>query len=138
MPTVSWNKFNCFVEDIAKGVHNLATGTLTVALTNTAPSASTDTVLADISEVSYANCSSRVLTTTSCVQTAGTLKLILQDLTLTATGAVGPFQWIVIYNDTPANDNLIGFYNYGSAVTMAATDTLPIDLNNVDGIFTIA
>ncbi|MBK7515447.1 MAG: hypothetical protein IPI51_07505 [Betaproteobacteria bacterium] len=54
---------------------------------------------------------------------------MLVDLTLTATGAVGPFQYVVLYNDTPSSpaDPLIGFWDYGSAVTMANTETFLID-----------
>jgi hypothetical protein len=129
-------KFQCFVEDLTKEIHNLASDTITVALTNTAPSASTDTVLTDIAQVSYTNCSARDITVTSCVQTTGTLAFVLADLTLTASGAVGPFQYVVIYNNSAANDNLICYYNYGSAVTMANTDTFKLDFGA--NLFTLA
>lgn len=134
----TWNKFNQFVEDIAHGVHDLETDALTVALTNSAPVA-TNTILANITEVSYTNCSSRVPTISSSGQTSGTYKLVLADLTLTASGgSVGPFQYVVLYNDTPSSpaDPLIGWYDYGgSGVTLADGETLLIDFDGTNGVF---
>lgn len=128
----TFTKFNQFVEDVAKGVHNLATGQIKVALTNTAPVAA-NSVYADLtSPLATTNLSGATpfnVTTTSCTQTSGTLSLVLVDITLTATGAVGPFRYIALYNDTPTSpaDPLIGFYDYGSSVTMAAAETFLID-----------
>lgn len=134
----AFNKFNFFVEDIAKGVHNLATGAIKVALTASANApVATNHLLADLTEIAYTNLSSRAVTTTSCVQTSGTLNLILADLVLTASGAVAPFRYVVFYNDTPAGKNLIGWYDYGSNITLANTETFTIDLDNVNGLLTL-
>lgn len=123
----SFSKFNSFVEDLAEKVHNLGSDTVTVALTNTAPNA-TDGQLSDITEITYTNCSARAVTTTSSSQTGGTYTLVLQDLTLTASGGtVGPFRYVVLYNDTATNDELIGYYDYGSSITLADGETLDID-----------
>lgn len=128
----TFQKFNQFVEDLAKGVHNLSTGQLKVALTDTAPVAA-NSVYADLtSPLATTNLSGATpfnVTTTSAEQTSGTLSLVLADLTLTATGAVGPFRYVVLYNDTPTSpaDPLIGWYDYGSSVTMANTETFLID-----------
>ena len=128
----TFQKFNQFVEDLAKGVHNLSTGQLKVALTNTAPVAA-NSVYADLtSPLATTNLSGATpfnVTTTSAEQTSGTLSLVLADLTLTATGSVGPFRYVVLYNDTPTSpaDPLIGWYDYGSSVTMANTETFLID-----------
>jgi hypothetical protein len=139
----SYNKFNQFSEDLAKGVHNLSTGAITVALCATANApVATNTVLANLTQISYTNLSARVVTTTSCVQTSGTLKLILADLVLTSsTGDVAAFQYVVLYNDTPTSpaDPLIGWYDYGSAITLhgAAGDTFTLDFDGSNGVFTI-
>lgn len=134
----TYTKFQSFVEALAEKKHNLGSDTLTVALTNTAPSASTDTVLADIAEVSYANLSARALTISSSAQTSGTYKLVIADLVLTASGAVGPFQYVVIYNDTASNDELIAYYDYASAVTMASGDTFTCDFDATNGLLQLA
>ena len=126
------NKFNSFVENLAEKVHNLGSDTLKVALTNSAPVA-TNTVLANITEVSYTNLSSRTLTVSASSQTSGTYKLVISDLVLTATGAVGPFRYIVVYNDTATNDELIAWYDAGSAITMANTDTVTLDFDGTNG-----
>lgn len=128
----SAQKFNQFVEDLAKGVHVFGTHQLKVALTNTAPVAA-NAVYADLtSPLATTNLSGATpfnVTTTSAVDASGTLQLVLVDLTLTATGAVGPFRYIVLYNDTPTSpaDPLILFYDYGSSVTMASSETFLID-----------
>lgn len=133
----SFTKINSFVENLAEKLIDLSGAALTVALTNTAHTSTWDE-LADLTEVSYANCSSRVITVSTSAQTSGTYKLVCADLTLTASGAVGPFQYIYIYDDGSTGDKLIGYYDYGSAVTMASGDTFKIDFDGSAGVLTIA
>lgn len=133
----TFNKFNSFVEALAEKAHNLGSDQLVVALTNTAPSAA-NTQLSDITEISYTNLSSRNITTSSSSQTSGTYKLVLTDLVLTASGSVGPFRYVVIYNDTSAGDLLIGYYDYGSSISLASSETLTIDFDGTNGVLTIA
>ena len=135
----TFNKFNSFVEAIAHKLHDLETDTLTVALCATANApVATNSVLADLTQISYTNLSSRVITTTSSAQTSGTYKLTLTDLTLTASGgSVAAFQYVVIYNDTATNDELIGWYDYGSALTLADSESLLIDFSDANGVLTL-
>lgn len=131
----TYNKFNCFVADVHNGVHNLGSNTIKVALTNSAPSAA-NTQLSNITEIAYTYCSARVITVTSSSQSGGLYKLIVEDLTLTATGgAVGPFQYVVFYNDTHANKPLICWFADTAPVTLNAGDTYKIDCNQTDGLF---
>lgn len=105
----TFNKFDCFVEDLAEKVHNLSGDTLKVALTNTAPIA-TNSVLADITQVDYTYLSDRTVTITSSSQTSGAYSLVLEDLSLTASGGVvGPFRYVVLYNDSTTGDKMIGW-----------------------------
>jgi hypothetical protein len=133
----TFNKFNAFVEALAEKVHNLGSDQLTVALTNTLPTSS-NSVLADISQISYTNLSSRNITTSSSSQTGGLYKLILTDLTLTATGAVGPFRYVVIYNSTAASGNLIAWFDYESSISLANGDTLTIDFDPSTGLLQLS
>lgn len=134
----TFTKFNSFVEALAEKVHNLGSDTLTVALTNTAPTAS-NTQLSDITEISYTNCSSRVITISSSAQSSGTYKLVLADLTLTASGGtVGAFRYVVVYNDTATNNELIAYYDYGSSITMNDTETFLIDFDGSAGFLQLA
>lgn len=126
----SFVKFHCFVENLAEKVHNLGADALTFALTNTAPTVSTNTVLTDITEVSYTNLSSRAASITTSAQSSGTYTLLLGDLTLTSSGgSTGPFRYVVLYNDTPTSpaDPLIAYWDYGSSITLNDTETLLID-----------
>lgn len=132
----TFNKFNSFTEALAEKVHNLGSDALTVALTNSAPVAS-NTILANITQISYTNLSSRVLTVSSSTQSSGTYKLVIADKVLTASGAVGPFQYVVIYNDTATNDELIGWFDYGSSISLANTDTFTLDFDATNGLLTL-
>ena len=134
--TVTYNKFNSFVENLAEKVHNLGSDALTIALTNTAPVA-TNTVLANITQVAYTYCSSRVLTITTSAQTSGTYTLDADNPSFTATGgSVGPFRYVVLYNDTASNDELICWWDLGSEYTITSGQTQPIAINS-SGILTI-
>ena len=125
-------KVNSFVEALAEKVHNLGADTLTVALTNSSPTTAM-TKLSDLTEISYTNLSTRAITTTSSAQTSGTYKLILTDLVLTASGAVATFRYIVIYNDSATNKELIGYYDYGQPVTLASGDKFTVDFDGSNG-----
>lgn len=133
----TFTKINSFVENLAEKLIDLSGAGLTIALTNT-PHTSTWDELADLTEVSYANLSSRVITVTTSAQTSGTYKLVLQDLVLTASGAVGPFQYIYVYDDGSTGDKLIAYYDYGSPVTMGSGDTFTINFDGSAGFLTIA
>lgn len=129
--------FNSFKEALSEKVHNLGSDQLKIALTNSAPSTS-NTVLVNITEITYTNLSTRNVTTISSAQTAGTYKLDLTDLVLTSTGgSTGPFRYIVLYNDTAASDELIYFLDYGSSITLAAGESLTINFDNSTGAITL-
>lgn len=123
----TFNKFNAWAENMVE-VANLGTDQFTIALTNTAPTAG-NSVLADITEITYTNLSARNVTTTSSSQTSGTHTLVLQDLVLTASGSVGPFRYVVLYDNTPTSpaDPLVGWWDYGSSITMASGETFTVD-----------
>lgn len=139
----TYNKFQAFVENVAEKVHNLGADTLKVMLTNTAPVA-TNSVKADLTEISAGNgytAGGNTVTISSSAQTSGTYKLVLADTTFTASGgSIGPFRYAVLYNDTPTSpaDPLIGWYDYGSAVTLATGETLTVDFDATNGVLTLA
>ena len=142
----TFTKINDFTEDLAEKVHNLGSDTLTVALSNTAPASESSNptadgngVLANVTQISYTNCSTRAITTSTSAQTSGTYKLVLADLVLTASGGtVGPFRYAYVYNDTATNDELIAYYDYGSSITLNDTETLTVDFDGTNGFLQIA
>jgi hypothetical protein len=121
----TYNKFQAWAETMVEGA-NLATDQFVIALTNSAPVA-TNSVLADITQISYTNLSSRNFTTASSSQTGGTYTLVLNDLVVTASGPVATFRYAVIYDDTVAGDPLVGWWDYGSSITMANGETFTVD-----------
>lgn len=123
----TFNKFNAWADNMVE-VANLGTDQFIIALTNTAPVA-TNSVLADITQISYTNLSSRNVTTTSSSQTGGTYTLVLADLVMTASGSVGPFRYVVLYDDTPTSPNkpLVGWWDHGLSITMNTGETFTVD-----------
>jgi len=137
MPTLT--KVYSLTEAIAEKVHNLGSDTLTVFLTTNANiPVVTNTQLSQITQISYTNLSARAITTSTSAQTTGTYKLVLTDLVLTASGAVATFRHVGIYNDTATNDELIGWYDYGSDVTLANGETFTVDFDGTNGVLQIA
>ena len=134
----AYNKFNSFVEAMAEKVHNRGSDTLTVALTAAANApVATNTQLSNLTQIAYTNLSSRVLTGVTSSQTSGTYTLDADNLVLTASGTVATFRYIVIYNDTATNDELICWFDYGSDVTLQNGETFTIQFDAA-GIFTLA
>ena len=136
----TYNKFQSFAEAVYEKVHNMGADTLTVALTAAANApVNTNTVLANLTQISYTNCSTRAVTISTSAQTSGTYKLVLADLVLTASGgSIAAFRYIVLYNDTATNDELIAWYDYGSDLTLASGETLTIDFDGSAGALTHA
>lgn len=138
----AFNKFNSFVEALAEKVHNLGSDTLKVMLTNTAPVA-TNSIKTNITEISAGNgytAGGNTAAVTSSAQTSGTYKLVLGDpATFTASGgSIGPFRYAVLYNDTATNKELIGWWDYGSSVTLASGESFTVDFDPTTGVLTLA
>ncbi len=137
----SFNKFNQFVADVANKVHNLGSDTLKVALTNTAPVA-TNTVFANITEITAGNgytAGGGAATLVSSAQSGGTYILKLNNVTVTATGgSIGPFRYCVLYNSTPAGGNLIGWYDYGTNLTITAGNSFQVQFDPTNGVLQLA
>jgi len=137
----AFNKFNQFTEDALRGVHNFDSHVFKVMLTNTAPT-SANAVKGDLTEISAGNgyTAGGAATTITLSTSGGTAKAVGTDVTFTATGAIGPFRYAVLYNDTPTSpaDPLIGFWDYGSSISLASGDTFTVDFDATNGILTVA
>ncbi len=132
----SFNKFNSFVEAIAEKVHNLQSDTLKVVLTNSAPTSS-NTQLSNLTQISNGNgytTGGTATTVSSSAQSSGTYKLVCTDVVFTASGSVGPFRYAALYNSTASNSELIGYWDYGSSITLASGDTFTVDFDGTNGV----
>jgi hypothetical protein len=139
MPTSSFYKFQQFPEDVHHGVHDFSVDTLKVALcaAANAPDAAADSVLTDLTTVALTYLSSDTLVIASEGQTAGVYKITITDKTLQASGgSVGPFRYVVVYNDSSTNKSLIAYHDYGSDITLASGESILLDFDNANGYFT--
>lgn len=140
----SFVKFQRFATDLAAGVHagalNADTDTLKVYLTNTAPNVATHQVKANLAEIAGGNgyTAGGADTLNAATTTSGTITVAGTDIVWTASGSVGPFRYAVLYNDTPTSpaDPLIGYWDYGSAITLASGETFTVDFGSA--LFTVA
>lgn len=136
----AFNKFQCFVADVANKVHNLGSDVLKIMLTNTAPAA-VNTVKANLAELAPGNgytAGGNAVAITASSQTGGVYKLVGSDVVFIASGGtIGPFQYAVLYNSTAAAGPLISWWDRGSPVTLANGESFAVDLDQVGGILTI-
>jgi hypothetical protein len=138
----AYNKLNNFVDWLSKGTLNIGTDTLKVFLTNTAPVA-TNSIYSDISanDLATANgyTAGGATTSPTLSNASGTEKLVCTNVTWTASGAVGPFRYVVLYDSTPAsNKALMGWWDYGSSITLQNGDTFTVSFDAGNGVLQIA
>jgi hypothetical protein len=141
----SYVKFTDYVEQLNKGVHNWSTHTFRIYWTNTAPTAGSNAVKADLgTEVANGNgyvTGGPTLDTVTLTETSGTAKVTIADEVLTASGgSVGPARYSCFYNDTPTSpaDPLVNYYDHGSSVTLADTETYTWDFDPTNGLWQMA
>lgn len=135
----SFNKFNVFTYDALAGKHDFTTHTYKVALSNTAPTAS-NSGLADITQISAGNgyTSGGTASSVSLSTSSGTAKVTATDIVFTASGgSIGPLRYAVLYNDTTSGKPLVGYWDYGSSITLASSETLTIDFDGSNGVLTV-
>ena len=137
----TFNKFQPFVNNLASGGFNLGSDTVKVCLTNSAPlnTYSTYSQLTEIgSGAGYPNGGATV-TLTSSSQSGGTYIYIAScaNPTWTSSGSFATFLYVVIY-DTAGSKYLIGYWDYGSAVTLASGNTFYVQLDPTNGVFQLA
>jgi hypothetical protein len=135
----SYNKIQDYAEQVNKAVHNWSTHTFKAALSNTAILA-TNAVFANITEISAANgysAGGMTLDTVTLTESSGTAKVTIADEVLTASGAVGPFRYVYIYNDTPTSpaDPGVCWYDYGSSISLANGETFTLDFDGTNGLW---
>ena len=52
-------------------------------------------------------------------------------------GSIGPFEYAVLYNSTSATLPLIGWWDYGTAITLTVGNTFTVTTDLTNGILTI-
>lgn len=139
----AYNKYNQLAQDLPTKVHNLNSDTLKIALTNTAPLA-THALLSDITEIGVGFgyvAGGNVATFSTGAQTSGTYKLVLAAVTFVASGGnINAFRYAVLYNSTPVSPlkPLIGYFDYGTSITVTSGNSFTVQLDQTNGVFTLA
>ena len=141
----SFSKFNPFVQDLGRKVHNLNADTLKLLLiTATTSPTSADGTYDDASahtlnssgaaEVANGNgytAGGSTIGSTSYSQSSGTATLACTSsaITWTASGAGFSLRYVVAYNSSAGSSGarpLIGWWDYGSTVTLAAGESFSV------------
>jgi hypothetical protein len=127
-------KFQDFIEQVCKGVHHFhaAGDVMKAMLVNSPAPVATNTVKADLTEISAGNgyTAGGADVQNDVSETTGTASITAVDVVLTASGgAFGPFRYVVFYNDTATSpaDALVSFVDYGSSISINDTESLTID-----------
>lgn len=141
---VAFVKYNSFIDEVAKGTHNFYSDVLKCALTDKTPGPNTDMVWNDTSVApppTNANgypAGGNILLTMTASTSGAIFRLIVDDSIFTATaGGIGPLRYAVIYNSSKAN-KLVGYYDYGSSLSLAINDTFTVNTDQSIGILSIA
>ena len=138
----AFNKFQDFAEQLCLGKHNLNTDALHVYLSNATPSASLDAVKADLAEISAGNgyTADGIDTLNTMAESGGTATVTGTKSVWTASGgSMAAFQYVVLMNFTQASPlkPLVGWWDYGSALTLLTGETFSIKYNSSDTTGTI-
>lgn len=137
----TFNKFYPFVEYVPEGAVNLGSDTLKVMLTNTAPTTANG-VYADITEIAAGNgytTGGTAATVSSSAQSGGVYKLVCADVVFTASGgSMAGFRYAVLYDSSAATKVLIGYWDYGSTVTLASGESMTVDFSATNGVFQLS
>ena len=138
----TFNKFQDFSEQLTIGTHDFDANVFKVMLTNVAPVA-TNTVKANLTEISAGNgyTAGGTATTITVAEVTGTATVSGTQVVFTAAGGtMATFQYVVLYNDSATNKNLVGWWDYGSPVSLADTETFTVKFSNTSpgAIFTLA
>ncbi len=140
---VAFVKYNQFVEDVGRKVHNLNADTLKIALSNTAPNVATHNLLGDVTEIgagSGYSAGGATIGTHDWTETSGTAKLSGVDVVFTASGGtIGPFRYAILYNDTPTSplDPLIGYWDRTASLTLQDGESFTVDFSDNTAIISL-
>jgi len=141
----AYNKFQDFVEQLALAKHDFSAAghVFKTYLSNAAPSASLDAVKADLAEIAGGNgyTAGGEDVQNTLAEAAGTATITGTKIVWTAAGGtIGPFQYVVLYNDTQASpvDPLVSWWDYAAALTLQIGETFTVKFNNGDPTGTIA
>ena len=138
----TFNKFLQFTKDLIDGVHDFDGHAFKVMLVSSPVPINTNTIKGNLTEIAAGNgyTAGGLPTTMTTSTSTGTAKVTASDVQFTATpGNIGPFQYVVLYNDTPTSpaDPLIGWYDYTTQLTITAGNSFTVDFDGTNGVLTI-
>lgn len=134
-------KYHAFVTDLLAGRHAFDAHAFKVMLSNAAPDVAADALRADAAEIAAVNGypAGGAATAVTLSQAGGTAKVTATDVTFTAGGGpIGPFRYAILYNDSPSDDPLVGYWDYGTALTLTDGNQFTVDFDPATGILTLA
>jgi len=131
--------FPDFYEQVLRGTHNFAAHTFKAVLTNTVPTVASK-VLADIVQVTGGayTAGGYVLDGVTLSRAGAIAKVAIADEKISASGgAIGPFRYAVVFNDTASGKPLMGYTDRGDSITLADGEDLTLDFDPDLGVLTL-
>lgn len=134
----AYNKFDAFTDYIIGNVPGQViafdTDTFKYLLTNTAPVA-TDAKYSDVSAGEVANGNGYTTggeaSVTIAANASGTETVTVTSVSWTASvGSIGPFRYVIYYDDTPSDKPLVAWWDYGSSQTLTVGQALAVYPNS--------
>ena len=138
---VTLSKTYYFTLDLGAKLHDLSANTLKLAFCTNANAPTTAShILTDLTKVSNTNIGGvdPSLSTVTWTQSTGTATLGAATCTITSVTGDFTFRHIVIYNDSATNKNIIGWYDYGSDLTLKGANADQLVITFPSGILTNA
>lgn len=142
----SFNKILDYVEQVNQAVHNWASHTFKVAMSNTAI-VNTNHNLGAITQIAASGGytdgagGGYALDSVTLSEAAGTAKVVIADEVVTASGGtIGAVRYHYFYNDSAASpaDAGICWYDYGSSISILDTETFTYDFDATNGLWQMA
>lgn len=128
---VTFHKYNLGINYVCTAAINFASDAFNLVLSAALPSATSSIYsVSNVGEISggngYTQGTGLPIVTPVFTPSGGISTLTGTVNPLTAAGPIGPFQYVILYDNTAGAKPLLGWWDNGTPITMANTDTFQV------------